>query len=293
MLTVAAINGPVNTDYQEIPSFADWQKAELDVEGWDQAMARLSDLGEVSTDLLRRMRIIIKEAANSVGSPGRQRKSPLTETLQSAMWMAAVNEKGAEARPAIEAHLLACDYVLDAAAVKDFRISTDWIRGLHARICRTQKVYQVVTADGVRQEALRLGEYKRFPNHVPLSVKRGPCYAPVELTQAEMDKLCEELNSNAFRIAHPVLQASYALYSLLLIHPFADGNGRVARLLAMLFLYRSNSIPMLALAQKRGPYVTSLISAARGDFQPLVDFVQGRAIDAIESMEGRMRLAMS
>ena len=287
---IYANNGQAERGYKGIPAFVDWQKASVDVEGWNQAMAGLNELGEVSVDLLRRMRIIIKRAANSIKGRDNSR-APLDDAVQSAMWLAAMNEKGEDAQPAIQSQLLAYDHVINAA-VKNSEVSQDWIRELHARICRTQKTYEVATANGVKEETLRLGEYKRVPNHVPSSIERGPIYAPVCLAQAEMNRLCEELNGNTFRAAHPVHQASYALYSFLLIHPFADGNGRVARSLALLFTYRSNSIPMLALTQKRSVYVSSLIGASRGDVQPLIDFVGERAIDAIRLMEGRIRASL-
>jgi len=289
-----ALSGDEQTiiPYQGVPSFADWREARVDVERWNQALASLNELGDVVPDLLRRMRVIIKTAANSITGQKRSRKSRLTEAAQSAMWLAAINEKGIEAQPALESQLLACDDVIEAA-VKNRQLSPDWIRQLHARICRTQKTYKIATASGVKAETLRLGEYKHLLNHVAPHLNRRPSYAPVELTQSEMQKLCEELNSSLFLAAHPVLQASYALYSLLIIHPFADGNGRVARSLALLFTYRSNSIQMLALAPDRDAYVSSLVPAAMRDFQPLVDFVQERAIEAMSLMKERICVAMS
>src|SRR5438128_959810 len=215
---IYANNGQENCCYRGIPSFADWQKSSVDVEGGNQAMAGLRELGEVSTDLLRRMRIIIKRAANSIKAQDTKSRSSKVSAIQSAMWLAANNEKGEDAQPAIESQLLAYDHVINAA-VKNSEVSQDWIRELHARICRTQKTYEVATANGVKEKTLRLGEYKRVPNHVPSSIERGPIYAPVYLAQAEMNRLCEELNGNVFLAGHPVHQASYALYSFLLIHP--------------------------------------------------------------------------
>ena len=43
---------------------------------------------------------------------------------------------------------------------------------------------------------------------------------------------------NAEREVHPILVAGVAQYQLVHIHPFLDGNGRTARLLSMLCLYR-------------------------------------------------------
>jgi Fic family protein len=51
--------------------------------------------------------------------------------------------------------------------------------------------------------------------------------------------LCHWLNSREAKDLYPVLTAGIAHYELVRIHPFIDGNGRVARLLATLILYQS------------------------------------------------------
>jgi len=50
--------------------------------------------------------------------------------------------------------------------------------------------------------------------------------------------LCDWLNSTEAKDLYPVLSAGIAHYELVRIHPFIDGNGRVARALATLSLYR-------------------------------------------------------
>src|SRR5947209_9637537 len=112
---IYANNGQAERGYKGIPSFVDWQKASVDLEGWNQAMAGLNELGEVSADLLRRMRIIIKRAANSIKGQDGKSRSHKVSAVQSAMWLAANNEKGEDAQPAIESQLLAYDHVIDAA----------------------------------------------------------------------------------------------------------------------------------------------------------------------------------
>jgi Fic family protein len=47
------------------------------------------------------------------------------------------------------------------------------------------------------------------------------------------------LNSEKSKNIHPVILAGIAHYEVARIHPFIDGNGRVARLLATLILYKS------------------------------------------------------
>ncbi len=79
----------------------------------------------------------------------------------------------------------------------------------------------------------------------------------------------------------------------MVIHPFADGNGRVARALASVFTYRSNSIPLLVLADMRADYISCLEAADKGNFQPFVSFVLERGIDALELVEQCLRTAES
>jgi Fic family protein len=50
--------------------------------------------------------------------------------------------------------------------------------------------------------------------------------------------LCDWLNSKKEKDLYPVLTAGISHYELVRIHPFIDGNGRVARALATLILYK-------------------------------------------------------
>jgi Fic family protein len=141
-----------------------------------------------------------------------------------------------------EAQLHAYDYVLDLAT-KAEPISEAAIRALHSEVCRAQSTYRVVTGIGPQEQALPKGQYKILPNHVRTRKGTDHSYAPVDVTPAEMARLVAELRSDAFLGAHPVVQAAYAHYCLAVVHPFADGNGRVARALASAFTYRAISMP--------------------------------------------------
>ena len=52
-----------------------------------------------------------------------------------------------------------------------------------------------------------------------------------------MERFLAWLNSEASRQLHPVLRAGIALYLIVAIHPFLEGNGRTARALATLILF--------------------------------------------------------
>jgi Fic family protein len=107
-----------------------------------------------------------------------------------------------------------------------------------------------------------------------------------------MTRYLRELRSKEFLGSHPVLQASYSHYSLVLIHPFSDGNGRVARSLAGAFLYRANSIPVLSLNQDREKYLSSLRAADTGCFREFIDLVQESSIVSSIQIKSSILLAM-
>lgn len=92
---------------------------------------------------------------------------------------------------------------------------------------------------GVRGEAAEPGEYRRVQNYIVNSVTRQVIYTPPPALDVPrlMAQLVTWLGED--RGIHPVLVAGMAQFELVDIHPFLDGNGRTARLLSTLCLYRS------------------------------------------------------
>ena len=62
---------------------------------------------------------------------------------------------------------------------------------------------------------------------------------PLEI-KMQIEEFFDWLNSDVGRDVHPILRAGITHYELARIHPFVDGNGRVARSFALLVLYREN-----------------------------------------------------
>ncbi len=77
---------------------------------------------------------------------------------------------------------------------------------------------------------------------------------------------------------HPVVFAALAHHKLVAIHPFIDGNGRTARLVMNLLLFRRGYPPTVILQTNRRGYYRVLMQADAGQKGPLVNFV-GRAVE--------------
>ncbi|HEX8320178.1 Fic family protein [Longimicrobium sp.] len=287
----------VDASYRTFPPFSEWAKASIDHARWDRYSAIVAERGRVSPDELARAREVVKRAAAVdtgaiEGLYEVDRGFTFTVATQAAVWEAAMDSKGQQVRALFESQLRAYDYVLDVATNRT-PISETWIRTLHQELCAAQQTYSVMTEVGPQTHQLPIGEYKHLPNHVRLAGGGTHAYAPVDLVPAEMHRFCEVLRSEEFLSAHPVLQASYTHYAFVVIHPFADGNGRVARALASIFTYRAHSIPLMILVENRKEYLDSLAGADRGNYQRFIDFTMERALDSILLVNESLGAALS
>jgi Fic family protein len=69
----------------------------------------------------------------------------------------------------------------------------------------------------------------------------------------------------------PEVEAAWLHHRFTQIHPFQDGNGRVARALASLVFIRAGWFPLVIrdTASERGSYFDAIEAADRGDLDPL------------------------
>lgn len=276
----------LDSDYKPFPAFSEWAAHTfVDTTRWDRYKAEIEDRPEQASAALKRAREVVKRAAAIdtgaiEGLYEVDRGFTFTIAFGSAAWELELAKKGKNVRSLFEAQLQAYDYVLDLAT-KTEPITEAAIRKLHEVVCAAQDTYRVETAIGPQEQELIKGRYKVLHNHVHTRDGVDHSYAPVDVTPAEMSRLVTEMRTEAFLAAHPVLQAAYAHYGLVVIHPFADGNGRVARAIASAFTYRAISMPIMILSEHRSAYLDALEAADRGACQEFVDFMLVRVLDTM------------
>ncbi|RLG04780.1 MAG: Fic family protein, partial [Thaumarchaeota archaeon] len=88
-----------------------------------------------------------------------------------------------------------------------------------------------------------------------------------------VEQMVDHLNSNPFRLDSIELALKAHLW-LVSIHPFRDGNGRVARLLMGLILLRGGYPPAIVRREHRRRYLSVIEKAQiRLDLKPYYDFM--------------------
>lgn len=121
------------------------------------------------------------------------------------------------------------------------------------------------------------GKYKTSQNRILGSkLKTTPPYK----VSGEMENLVYEINKNP-KDYNPIELAAFAHHELVKIHPFVDGNGRVARLLCNLILISKGYPPMMIRTKERNKYFNCLEKAHFGNLKIFVDFIALRVEESL------------
>lgn len=157
--------------------------------------------------------------------------------------------------------------------VKQERVlSTSYIRELHALFTRHQPFTEGRDPSGNKlQVRIVAGEYKKLPNNPTRPDGQVHYYCPPEHVAAEMDQLIDLHMKHQSKNVPPEVEAAWLHHRFVQIHPFTDGNGRVARALATLVFIKSGWLPLVVRDERRDEYIGALEQADAGDLKPLVD----------------------
>ena len=158
--------------------------------------------------------------------------------------------------------------------VKDERpLSTSYIKELHAMLLRSQTSTEGIDTLGRQVEvSLLRGDWKIQPNY---PVREGVTYkyCPPEHVASEMDRLVKIHDEHVNEMVPAEVQAAWLHHRFTQIHPFQDGNGRVARAITSFVLVKTGLFPLVVRRADRTRYLDALEAADNGDLKPLVDLI--------------------
>ena len=160
----------------------------------------------------------------------------------------------------MKAHNVCLKMMQTEAAEKDKPLTETFIRQLHRTMLREDYVCYRQLLDGTNTSyTVHAGVYKTRPNSVITVTGERFEYASPEETPALMADLVNWYNeAEAKAELSPIELASVFHYRYIRIHPFEDGNGRIARLMVNYILARHN-YPMIVVKSKdKKSYLTAL-----------------------------------
>ena len=174
--------------------------------------------------------------------------------------------------------------------VLNMRDALVWLRGVvqHDDPITDRSImemHRIIMAGILKDEA---GFYRRQPVYIGGAAHVPPNWIKVPDLMEDLSKRVEAGPGEA----HPVVFAAEMHLDLVRIHPFADGNGRTARLLTNLILIRDGYPPAMYSAGERAEYIDAIREADSGSparfviaTARAVEYMQDRYLTMIRQVE--------
>ena len=191
----------------------------------------------------------------------------------------------------MKAHNVGLKMMQEEAQATDRPLTEYFIRELHRTLLREDYTVQKELPDGsITTYTVHAGQYKTRPNSVKTVTGEIFEYASPEETPALMSDLVGWYNSTVESGELSALElASLFHYRYIRIHPFEDGNGRIARLLVNFILLRAGYPMIIVRSDDKDKYLSALnrsdivvgLTPSEGahaeleQIQPFVEYMKG------------------
>ena len=161
---------------------------------------------------------------------------------------------------------------IDEAVKRKDALNEVFIRNLHKVLLKEPYEIDAVTPDGQpTKRRITIGSYKTQPNNVRTSTGEEFYFTPPDQVKPAMSDLIEWYRKIEIENEHPIVIAATFHYRFVRIHPFDDGNGRMARLLMNLILIKHGYTVAIVPIEERTRYINSLEEADK--IEDLTQFI--------------------
>lgn len=126
----------------------------------------------------------------------------------------------------------------------------------------------------------------------------GKSYLAWQKVPDRLQKFCDWLNAERKAVdkndIHKLYELSFeAHYHIVSIHPWADGNGRMSRLVMNMIQYEAGCIPSIVKKEKRAEYIQSLAqSQEKDDSKDFIDFMMNHHVDNLQKQIDEYKASM-
>ncbi|HEX8734926.1 MAG TPA: Fic family protein [Pyrinomonadaceae bacterium] len=185
----------------------------------------------------------------------------------------------------ITGHNEAINWILEI--VKDKSTLTEtFIRELHTLLLKESSYKEALTPEGKpTRRKIEVGKYKTQPNHVITVTGETFYFATPEETPAKMQELVKWFrNEKEKPDVNSIILAALFHYRFIRIHPFDDGNGRVARILMNFILMQFGYPPVIIKTEDKENYFAVLRLADADELEPFIEYIAQNLIHSLEVM---------
>ena len=163
-----------------------------------------------------------------------------------------------------------CLNMVEREADSDSILTETFIRQVHQVMLREDyTVFRNLPGGETTSYVVHAGRYKTRPNSVITPTGERFEYASPEETPSLMADLVAWFNQAAEEgVLTPIQMAALFHYRFIRIHPFEDGNGRIARLMVN-FILRRHSWPMMVIRSKKKRAFLNALALADANTGPI------------------------
>jgi len=204
------------------------------------------------------------------------------ETKALLLWEITAGGKPIKDHIEMKGHNEAVKYIYEIVKEKNRPFTELFIREMHEVLLPAAYEIDAITPDGKpTKKKVTPGKYKSEPNHVKTKDGSFFYFASPEETPSKMKDLMEWFKKNNEK-EHPLITAATFHYKFVLIHPFDDGNGRMARIL-MNFIFMMHGLPPAIIrTERKENYLLSLALADAGDLEKFIEYIGEQEIASFE-----------
>lgn len=239
----------------------------------DRLKTQLDVLRPLAPDLLENLREVytVRLTYNSTAIEG----NTLTESETQIVLEKGITIGG----KSLQDHLDAINHADAIAFIRELAKSSlpisEWeIRQIHSLVCKGDR---------------RAGAYRTVNVMAAGTNYRYPDAVKVPDLMAEFGDWLSQADTHPL---HPVEIAAEIHARCVTIHPFTDGNGRVARLLMNLHLLRTGYPLAVVKAAERAAYIEAVVAWQSGNSAPLLamvaNYVKASALEILSLVEGEV-----
>lgn len=235
------------------------------VEQIDLLKAELDALRPLPSDVVGRVEQRLRIESNYHSNAIEGNSLTLGETRSLILHGLTAHGKSMRDHLDIEGHDEAEKAIGDAVESKE-ELNEVFIRNLHRMLLKKPYEIDAVTPDGrPTRRLISIGNYKTQPNNVRTSTGEIYYFTAPDQVKPAMSDLIDWYRRAESQGEHPIVIAATFHYRFVRIHPFDDGNGRMARLLMNMILIVHGYAVAIIPVQERNRYIDYLERADKSE----------------------------